>query len=123
MFRIRYEGILSNDRFCALHFTEKYICLHYKGIDVIRGHYRPSGGRIAQTYSAHSADSVDAASVKNDVTNTQLYDYQIKKAKKIHVKDISRLCVDTFLGEGDDWLHINREKQRVARDITNRWSK
>ena len=94
-----------------------------KGLDVIRGHHRPSGGWIAGTYSAHSADSVDAASVKNDVTNTQLYDYQIKKAKKIHVKDISRLCVDTFLGEGDDWLHINREKQRVARDITNRWSK
>ena len=32
VFRILYEGILSNDRFCALHFTEKYICLPYQGI-------------------------------------------------------------------------------------------
>ena len=51
---------------------------------------------------------------------TQKYDYRIKKAKKRHIKDISKLCVETFLGDGDDWLHINREKQNVARDLTKR---
>ena len=48
------------------------------------------------------------------------FDYQIKKAKKKHFKEISKLCVETFLGDGDDWLHINKEKQNVARDLTKR---
>ena len=51
---------------------------------------------------------------------TKKYEYQIKKARKKHIKDISKLCVETFLGDGDDWLHINREKQNVARDLTKR---
>lgn len=49
------------------------------------------------------------------------YEYKLMKARKKDIKEISRLCVDTFLGEGDDWLHISREAQSVARDISNRW--
>ena len=49
------------------------------------------------------------------------YDYKLMKARKKDIKEISKLCVDTFLGEGDDWLHISREAQSVARDINNRW--
>lgn len=49
------------------------------------------------------------------------YEYKLMKARKKDIKEISKLCVDTFLGEGDDWLHISREAQSVARDINNRW--
>ena len=64
-------------------------------------------------------DDVVAINDSNDGA-TKKYEYQIKKAKKKHIKDISKLCVETFLGDGDDWLHINREKQNVARDLTKR---
>lgn len=62
----------------------------------------------------------DEANKRSKKGFTQKYDYQIKKAKKRHIKDISKLCVEAFLGDGDDWLHINREKQNVARDLTKR---
>lgn len=64
-------------------------------------------------------DYVEAIDGSNDGV-TKKYEYQIKKARKKHIKDISKLCVETFLGDGDDWLHINREKQNVARDLTKR---
>lgn len=66
----------------------------------------------------HSDDVEAINDSKNGVTRK--YEYQIMKAKKKHIKDISKLCVETFLGDGDDWLHINREKQNVARDLTKR---
>ena len=65
----------------------------------------------------------DAGGSGGDLKTVQEYSYQIKKAKKKDIKEISRLCVEMFLGDGDDWLHLNREKQRVARDLGSRWSK
>lgn len=65
--------------------------------------------------------------IQNNIEEPTLpnYTYQIKKAKKKDIKEISSLCVDTFFdseGDLDDWLSISREKGRVARDLTNRWS-
>jgi transposase len=65
--------------------------------------------------------------IQNDIEEPTLpnYTYQIKKAKKKDIKEISSLCVDTFFdaeGDLDDWLSASREKGRVARDLTNRWS-
>jgi hypothetical protein len=61
---------------------------------------------------------------QNDVEEPK-YSYQIKKAKKKDIKEISSLCVDTFF-EGkedlDDWFQLSREKVKVARDLNNRWS-
>lgn len=53
------------------------------------------------------------------------FTYQIKKAKKKDIKDISNLCVDTFFAgkdDVDDWFQVSREKVRVSRDLNNRWS-
>jgi hypothetical protein len=72
-----------------------------------------------QTENLFSINSVDPLGVQLDESKEQ-YSYQIKKAKKKHVKEIAKLCVETFLGEGEDWLHINSEKKNVARDLTNR---
>jgi hypothetical protein len=74
---------------------------------------------IGSSLQCTHSDDVVAMNDSNDGV-TQKYEYQIKKAKKKHIKDISKLCVETFLGDGDDWLHINREKQNVARDLTKR---
>lgn len=84
---------------------------------------RRSSARISRTHALHSSDPLRATDDLEGIKDTQLYDFQIKKAKKKHIKEISRLCVETFIGDGDDWLHANREKQRVARDLTSRWSK
>lgn len=77
--------------------------------------HRDTGSSLQCTQS----DDVVAINDGNDGI-TKKYEYQIKKARKKHIKDISKLCVETFLGDGDDWLHINREKQNVARDLTKR---
>jgi hypothetical protein len=75
--------------------------------------------KVSQTENLFSVNSVDPLGVQLDESKEQ-YSYQIKKAKKKHVKEIAKLCVETFLGEGEDWLHINSEKKNVARDLTNR---
>ena len=75
-------------------------------------------GVVSPLTCTHS-DDVNAITDSKNVA-AKKYDYQIKKAKKKHIKEISKLCVETFLGDGDDWLHINREKQNVARDLTKR---
>jgi hypothetical protein len=75
--------------------------------------------KVSRTENLFSINSVDPLGVQLDESNEQ-YSYQIKKAKKKHIKEIAKLCVETFLGEGEDWLHINSEKKNVARDLTNR---
>lgn len=72
-----------------------------------------------RTENSFSVNSIDSLGIQHDESKEE-YSYQIKKAKKKHIKEIAKLCVETFLGEGEDWLHINSEKKNVARDLTNR---
>jgi hypothetical protein len=88
--------------------------------------YRPLSQRIQivsqKNFHAHMVLLSDSSSenlIQGDI-ESKTYDYLIKKAKRKHIKEISRLCVDTFLGDGDDWLHISQEKQRLARDLGDR---
>ena len=80
-------------------------------------------GRLSSPHTLHFSDPLRETDTLGDIKDTQQYYLQIKKAKKKHIKEISKLCVETFVGDGDDWLHVNREKQRVARDLTARWGK
>lgn len=75
--------------------------------------------KVSSTKNSFSVNSVDSLGVQHD-ENAEQYSYQIRKAKKKHLKEIAKLCVETFLGEGEDWLHINSEKKNVARDLSNR---
>ena len=80
---------------------------------------RFSFNKILQRENLFSINCIDSLTVQQDEIGEQ-YSYEIKKAKKKHVKEIANLCVETFLGEGEDWLHVNTEKKNVARDLSNR---
>ena len=114
----------------ALHVTQLESISIAKGLirDKLKNHCSRSFreqfiGRPSSPHTLHFSDPLREIDTLGDIKDTQQYDLQIKKAKKKHIKEISKLCVETFVGDGDDWLHVNREKQRVARDLTARWGK
>ena len=114
--------------FIFMYFTQSDSISTTKGLirDKLKNHCSRSLreqwiGRQSSPHTLHFSDPSREIDTADDIKDAQQYDFQIKKAKKKHIKEISRLCVETFVGDGDDWLHVNREKQRVARDLTARW--
>jgi GNAT superfamily N-acetyltransferase len=129
MIRRHYITLAACTLSILMHQSYSYVSRGYilgeHRSNILINHRNSINGLFNGHKSHHTASKRGLMNVDQNDAEEPKYSYQIKKAKKKDIKEISSLCVDTFF-EGkedlDDWFQLSREKMRVARDLTNRWS-